>query len=473
MRARRRIVTAAAISLAAHGALVLGLAGGFLSGALPALPIEIDVSTVRVDDLHELPLGLPAVPAAGDPPDDPPAAEVVPTPAGKPDVVRKADVPRPRPRLTPPRRRAVMGSGEPAPPRVKPTSVRSYAPEGSRVVALLRLDRLRGTSYADPVDGVLKLLPDRRDLLEGTELDLYRDVETLLAATPNPLDAFATLLIVRHRLADADLRRALDKGARATGRKLLWRSERGRPFAERRSAVPLAPTPGGEAAPARRRDERLILLVAPGLAVVTPPSYRKLLLGGRTADVDGGAGVGGTAAGGAAGSALAPDENGWASLVDRIDAEDSILPANAVAMLSVAGVFTTSGGNPAQLAVPTAPGTRGVVDDPPRPAAGGLTGLPAPRLLTAVLGIVPQPFAEIDAELDTAGSAARWLDAWPGLRHQLLTNPLVVLTGLAHIVSGVQVERREATIHVHIEASEDETIRIFSFLASQLPRLRH
>jgi hypothetical protein len=306
------------------------------------------------------------------------------------------------------------------------------------VVALVRIDRLRGTPYASAVDNLLRLLPDRRDLLEGTDLDLYRDVDALLVATPNPLDAFVTLLVVRHRLSDGELRAALEKGARATHRKLLWRTERGRPFAERRS-MESAAAPGSAA---HRHDERLILLAAPRLAVVTPPSYRKLILESPR----------GPARGSASAAPSSAGESGWASLIDRIDAEDSILPADAVAMLSASGLF------------PSSPGGKGIT-------VMGVE-LAAPAGLTAVIGLEPQPFANLDLSFDTAEAAHRWADAWPRLRQQLLGNPLVVLTGFAHIISGMTVSETSSAVRVHVEATLDETLRILTFLTAEIPLLR-
>src|SRR5204862_4648702 len=102
---------------------------------------------------------------------------------------------------------------EPAPASPRPQSVRSYGPAGSRVTALLRVDRLRDTPYTAAVDALLMRLPDRRDLMQGTDLDLYRDFDALLVATPNPLDPAVTFLAVRHRLSDAALRQELEKGA--------------------------------------------------------------------------------------------------------------------------------------------------------------------------------------------------------------------------------------------------------------------
>ena len=154
-----------------------------------------------------------------------------------------------------------------------PTSdLGAYGPKGSRLTVLLRLDRLRGTDFVAPVDALLQRLPDRRDLLEGTDLDLFQSFDALLIATPHPLDPTVTFLAARHHLDDAQLRAALSRGAKATDRVIAWRSEGGRPVGERRPRRGLPPgTPPS-------RDDRLIVLAAPGLAVVTPPAYRALLL---------------------------------------------------------------------------------------------------------------------------------------------------------------------------------------------------
>ena len=165
------------------------------------------------------------------------------------------------------------------------------------------------------------------------------------------------------------------------------------------------------------------------------------------------------------GGAPPAGEDDWAALINRIDAEDSVLPADAVAMLSVSGVFGANG-------ISVVPGTRGTVDDAPAPAAATIMGLPAPQVVNLTLGTTPQPFANIDVDFDAVAPAERWLQEWPQLRHQALTNPIVIITGLAHIISGVTVTRDEATLHVHIEATPDETIRILSFIATQLPLLR-
>ena len=92
---------------------------------------------------------------------------------------------------------------------------------------LMRLDRLRGTDYAAPVDELLTRLPDRRDFIAGTGLDLFMDFDALLVATPNPLDPSVTFVAVRHHLDDARVRAALNQAAKASDHTLTWRTQGG------------------------------------------------------------------------------------------------------------------------------------------------------------------------------------------------------------------------------------------------------
>ena len=274
----RRIQLAVAASLGFHVLMAALVVGSSLWRGWPAASMDVEITGMRLEDIQDLPLGAPASGTNRE-------AAVIAPPPRAPIVTRVpkvADGPGPaKPKTKPERDHGPTAAesdrdGGAAPPR--PTSVRSYAPQGSRVTALLRIDRLRGTVYAPAVDALLLNLPDRRDLLEGTGVDLYRDIDAVLIATPNPLDPRVTFLAARHRLTDGAMRAALERGARATNRKLSWRTERGRPFAERR------PTGSGATeAPSKpdpKRDYRLILLAAPNLVVVTPPAYRSLILGG-------------------------------------------------------------------------------------------------------------------------------------------------------------------------------------------------
>lgn len=468
LRSRRvRFLAAIGGSLLLHVAVV-AIAVGTSLWSWPWRDINVAITPITLESVAELPLGG-AIPGREGEGDRPPAAggDVAPSSPPEGTLATATPGPKPRPTRRRPESREKALEDEPtrtAGPPPKPTSVRSYGPEGSRVTALLRIDRIRGTPYEPALDELLSLLPDRRDLLDGTGIDLYRDIDALLIATPNPTDPTVTFLVARHRLSDGALRAALDRGAAETGRVLKWRIERGRPFAERR-ARSAGITSAGESHRGRR-DERLVLLAAPHLAIVTPPAYRKLILGsskrphaapGPGGEVAGHGGAGGAddrgAAGGSAGAPGATpvghaDDGSWAALLDRIDAEDSIMPADAAAMVSAVDLFSAR----------TA-----------RQALGEarLFGQPAPRVVTVTIGVQPQPFANIDAEMADEAAARQWEEEWPQLHRRLLSNPLVVLSGFSGLVRRSSLSRDGTTVRLHVDSTEEETLRLFRLVADQ------
>jgi hypothetical protein len=418
------------LSVAAHALVVGGLVGwSWLRGAAPTR-IDIDLDS-RPGELADLPLGAP--------------------PGG--------ERPRPRPRVRAPASAEKEGTlatrEEHAPPRKGsgddeaadeaggpgPSDLGQLGPAGSRFTMLMRPDRLKGTPYAAPVDALLMHMPDRRDLLEGTGLSFYDDFEALLIATPNPLDYTVTFLAARHRLGDVAMRAAVDRGARATGRVVGWRSERGRPWGERRARA------GGT--PPATRDARLIVLPAPGLVVVTPPAYRALLLAPprkpSVATPDGGAQVSDAGASAPDAGAASPS---WTSLLRRIDDESGLLPPNAVAMASAVDLLRRAAGVPVLVL--------GVEID-------------VPRAISVVLGIEPEPFIEITATFDSEAAARRWEAAWPALQRKLRTNPYVVLGGLSPLVARLTSTRDGKDARLHLTATEDETVRLLQVAASALP----
>ena len=123
------------------------------------------------------------------------------------------------------------------------------------------------------------------NLMEGTDLRSLPDVRRLVIATPDPLDPSVTFLAARHRLDDAALKA---RSPAAPRRPIVIRLAHPGGAARRRAAPAREAPPG--AAPSR--DDRLIVLASPGLAIVTPPAYRALLLAPNApaSSTDGGAG---------------------------------------------------------------------------------------------------------------------------------------------------------------------------------------
>ncbi len=425
----RRTAVAFLASLGLHAAL---LAGAAWATAGRAVMPNVRVVPFTLTEVRELPLRTP------------PRAR---KPRAKADVarasrsVKSVDAAR-GPEARAPERPAGPAPGAPAAPEARRRGdVSAYGPEGSSLVAILRVDRLRAGPAARPyvaaVDELLRLLPDRQRLLEGTGLDLYRDFDALLVATPNPLDATATFLAARHKVGDAALRAALGRGARAGGRAIAWRRQRGGWVGVRRSS-------GSEGAP--DRDDRLFLLPAPGLLVIASPAYAKLLLDGNAA-APGRAPGAGTDAGGAG-----PGD--WSALVARIDAEDGAVPEDAVFVATATNLL-----RPGAIAADT--GARG----------GGAEGIPPPRApavptqVSLLAGNGAAPYLEVRAEFQQEDEARASEAQWPAWKRELLANPLVLFARVDPLLSRTELERDGRTLVARTPASSEELLRLLRMAA--------
>jgi hypothetical protein len=384
-----------------------------------AAPIDVELVDIPRQDLEELPLGGPdngggAKPhAPARPTNRAPKVAATTRTLGPPSGDEKTN--------------AQSGSSskdnEAAPAAMN--DLGSYGPEGSHLTMLIRLDRLRGTAYQASVDELLLYVPARRDLLEGTGLDLFADFDALLVATPDPRDSSVTFLAARYRLEETAMRAALTRGAESTDRTLVWRTEGKCLVGERR-----APDNGGSA-PARTSDERIVMLCQPGLAIVTPPAYRGLLLepaaspsggsldaGQPGADVDGGSGR-------------------WATLLSRIDAEEGIMPTDGVVMFKAVDLFKPAGAEAGE--------------DP------GLFGMGVPSVVSATIGIDDAPFLDVVAECKTEVSALQWQSGWPVLQRRLRQQHSASLLGLSSLLDRATLTRETNVVRVHIPVTRTES----------------
>jgi hypothetical protein len=423
----RRIMLAVGLSLGVHALAVVAVVGfSVLGSGLPS-QVDVDVVGMRLDELKDLPLGAAA----------PGAKPAAPPPVvHAPEVVEKTGSLPSKADKRPDRAGADADDASKVEGTARITDLKQLGPAGARFTMLLRPDRLKGTPYAAPVDVLLQRMPDRRDLLEGTNLDLYEDFDALLISTPNVMDYTLTFLAARHHLNDAQMKAAIDRGAKATNRVVTWRSERRRPWGERRELAN-APTATASAS----RDARIIMLPAPGLVVVTPPAYRALLLAPppKPPAPDGGADAG------ASPDAGAPAPS-WSALLRRIDAEDTLLPPTGIAMATAVDVLKARGGAIAFMG----------------------TSIELPAVLTTVLGVADEPYLDVTAEYADEAAAQRFEAAFPVLQRKLRTNPYVVLGGLAPIVARLQATREGAVVKLRLTTTQDEATRILQLAARAL-----
>jgi hypothetical protein len=462
----RRTLLAVALSLAVHVVFVASVVAiAAWRGVTQAPPVRLSAIAV---DVRELPLGAahPSETKADDrglprPVRRPRAARLHPSHTG----VAVALAPdggisdaSPQTGSGTPDARPEAGAGH-----RRPGDLRNYGPEGSRLTALLRLDRLRASSarslYAAAIDQLLILLPDRRRLIEGTGLDLFRDFDALLIATPEPRNDKVTFLAVRHHLRDTALRAALDRGATATGHVIEWRPEGGRPLGVRRPA----------AAPGQARglgvDDRIFVLPQPFLAVMAPPAYAEQLVGssagkpsqGKTEGADAGRSDGAWRAASTSPPAKKTTRIGWRELVARIDAEDSALPDDAVFMITATNLFVLPGPSP------VVPGTRGAVDVDVR--AQGPYGS-TPQVLTLVAGIDPSPYLELVSEFASESEARAWERDFPAWKRRLLLNPVLLVAGFAPLLDRAEESREERTLFVRASTTAEELQRLLTLVTN-------
>jgi hypothetical protein len=461
----RRSLLALSVSLAVHLAVLAGAVAFGLWHTFSLVP-SVRMHAISVDVVKNLPLG--ATPSNQATPGRAPRV-AAPKPRHRVAVARGgvtvASTPDAGVSQTNPDAVATKGTprdgGGVDGGRRRPGDLRENGPEGSKLLALLRLDRLRAAPDHDAtiavVDQLLKLLPDRHRLIDDTGFDLYRDFDSLLIATPNPADDAVTFLAARHHLTDAALKAGLDRGAKAARKPIEWRPVDGRPVGIRRSAQsPSAPTA------ALDRDDRILALPEPSLAIIVPPGYAALLLGPAASarpDSSPDAGVAGES--GANPSHKPAGRVSWRDLVARIDAEDSAMPDDAAFMMTAT-----------HLLFPGAPGyvvpsTRGADDDsPPRPV-GNAAG-PVPETITLVVG-AETPFIEIIAEFNNAADADQWERDIPTWKHKFLANPLVLLSGFSALVGRAQPSRDGNTLQVRADTTAEELRRLLN-LATTLAR---
>jgi hypothetical protein len=452
---------AVGLSVVLHVAFVAA-AVGVSAWRMFSMAPPIRVQTIAIDLVKDLPLGAPAS-------KEPVRTSEPPLPVRKPRhrvaaakdgvtvvVSKDAGPPDTKPNTASSKREPVDG-GSIDGGRRRPGDLRSNGPEGSRVIALLHLDRLRASPDAEKttaaVDQLLTLLPDRRRLIEGSGLDLYRDFDSLLIATPNPVDPSVTFLAARHHLGDAAMKAGLDRGAKAAQKAIRWQTVDGRPVGIRQQPK-MAPSSSSF-----ERDDRILVLPETNMAIIATPAYAAQLLGVDPANptvranlyIDGGVSDGKPEA------PKGPPRVQWRDIVERIDAEDTAVPEDAAFMMSATNVF---GAAPSAVVVPS---TRGTVDDTPPKVLQA--GSPPPEVLTLVVG-AQTPYVQVIAEFKAEADAERWEQDLPAWRRQLLVNPLVLVSGFSPLIRRAQVSRDGTNLELRVELTVEEMQRLLAVVSN-------
>ncbi len=76
--------------------------------------------------------------------------------------------------------------------------LRAFVPAGSRLMLVIRVDRVRNTPWAPAMDAILSPMPDYKTIIaSNNELKLADAFESLVIATPDPGDVTGTFLAAR------------------------------------------------------------------------------------------------------------------------------------------------------------------------------------------------------------------------------------------------------------------------------------
>lgn len=111
--------------------------------------------------------------------------------------------------------------------------LRPFVPGDSKLILVLRPDRMRGTPWAAPLDQIMKPMPDYRTVIAGTGMKVADSFESIVIATPDPSDVAQTFLAARTARDDEALRAALAKPVKGEAR-VEWATANGATIGKRR-----------------------------------------------------------------------------------------------------------------------------------------------------------------------------------------------------------------------------------------------
>lgn len=157
-------------------------------------------------------------------------------------------------------------SAPPSPPR-PPVAPRApidvHAPLVSSMQVLLVPKKLRRLSFAPHVVDILAPLSDFALLVDGGRLDVLHDFDHIVIANPDMRDGTKAFVVADHRLARAEVQRALERSAAADGQVIEWLDADGLPRGNPRPADPAQPDD----------DDRWLAFLADEVVFYGPAEY--------------------------------------------------------------------------------------------------------------------------------------------------------------------------------------------------------
>lgn len=296
-------------------------------------------------------------------------------------------------------------------------AMEGYGPGNAVFTALVRLDRIRGTQFEEPTRKLLEQVPDYRIVLQGTEIDPVRDLDSMFMASADPVYVEETFLAVRHRLGSDELRRRLDNRYVT---KAPWTEERGIPA---RDLVP---------AGARYTDPRKILVPRKNLALIVRPEWISQLT-----------------------NALPKDSK----LMQGVDTGSL---ERAPSMLDGLTYIERAAGESDTVILMSAMGARVGIPGVGRLNFEGakieIAGIDAPRLT-------------IDLTLATEDEARRFAEACPSLKRRILNEvPFIARSITRMVIERLSCEQTENYVAIAGKYTAEEAQRLMNIALPFVPR---
>lgn len=335
-------------------------------------------------------------------------------------VAERETPPREEPR-EPQRQRAQL-EGIPGVDRSSPSNLpdlRNYGPGNARMTALVRLDRLRGTSLEPHINTLLAVVPDYRILLDGTGVQAVQDLDTLFMASADPTHLHQTFLAARYSMSTEEMQAILD---RRFADPLDWETDGAYPVR------PLVPTTG------RYRDPRRIMLTDQGLAMVGRPEWFSELIG----PVDPSSPLGQELAAAEAGPSAFQLLDGLARIEEVAEGEDTLVLVSAYGLIFFA------------------------------PGVGRLPRFEAVRLSVRNPS---RPHLTIDLRFATSVLARDFARSCPNLKRQIIGGiPFARTLGVASIVDRLSCEHDGDYVTVEGTYTTQELTNLLQLATPFIPR---
>jgi hypothetical protein len=270
----------------------------------------------------------------------------------------------------------------------------AYFPHGHVVTAMVRLDRLRDTEWADRVDAILSPLPDYKALVGDTHIRMTDLFDVLVVSSPEPDDAVATTVVVKTRLSGPELRDYIDQ----PDARVKWSAVKGGALGRRGSSPRVLSS-----------DQRVFLSWTPKWMVLTQPRDLGPLTAARTGDLDT--------------PARPIDLPPWLARAGTI-ADEAGEPTGPAIMMTASGMFGTS----LEMLGP------------------GGAAIPAPEQLTVTLEVDPKGLlVRGNLRFADESAAATAHDAIMRMRQELLDQygsvPLLGGMPLLTVLRGLDIQR--------------------------------